>query len=155
MVYQYIAQVRHLCHFATLVSAQANLCDPPETLGCTKRLGSYKLARFSFANRLQSFANDVYNRLQFLQAVDEIIVGNIASTVESAINTAAIAVYVDNTDYFESKYDDDDRNFRGGMVNDINFDEFNKMSVEEIMFNLVLYLEDLSNFEKMCKNDCI
>ena len=46
--------------------------------------------------------NDVYNRLQFLQTIDEIIVGNITSdSMESVIETAATAVYVDNSEDFD------------------------------------------------------
>ena len=46
--------------------------------------------------------NDVYNRLQFLQTIDEIIIGNITSdSMESVIETAATAVCVDNSEEFD------------------------------------------------------
>ena len=74
------------------------------------RLRRAKAENFKFVYKRKIFLkridhvseNDVYNRLQFLQTVDEIIIGNITTpTVESAAETAAAAVYVDNSEDFE------------------------------------------------------
>ena len=65
--------------------------------------------------------NDVYNRLQFLQTIDEIIVGNITSgSMESVIETAATAVYVDNSEDF----DDDEFPSNDELLDDLAVMEY-------------------------------